>query len=237
MLRHKKMGISTMLAASIFATTLSPVSALAEEKMRSVRNPAKDGISKDRQEARDAKINNKPAYSDIDILKLLLFAKGKVAEDHPETAKALLNGRRPAAELPSDATFESMVTQLKTVDPEYHEKVTLGVQVNDPLKAEQAMKRLSDDLNEVYRLRDETVDEGGVTTWAWHDAHVVAEVEALAVMAAAVYEAAAVAHVAAVVIAIVPAAITYQFEMNEASSVDRRNKVSAVTKAFSQESR
>lgn len=37
MFRHKKIGISTMLAASIFATTLSPVSALAEEKMRSVR--------------------------------------------------------------------------------------------------------------------------------------------------------------------------------------------------------
>lgn len=217
-----------LLALAISGTTaLSAITIMPMSAADSGHNPAVEGIDLNENSTPQ---KSKVKYSDEDVLKLIIFAQGPIAEQRPDLAEKLLKGK-PKPKLPDDAVFEDVVSQLKRVDPEYHEVVTKGVQKNDPLKAEAAMKRLSDDLNKIYELEKRPDQERGVTTWAWHDAHVFAETELAAAAAAVVFEAVGAAHVAAVVVAIVPAAVSYQFEFNHGSTVDRQAMVAAVSQA------
>lgn len=211
-----------IIMASVVTTgvVIAPTSMATSEN-----NPAIEGVNPDESPISYAKPMK---YGDKDVLKLILFAQGPIAERNPELAQKLLKGK-PKPQMPSEEAFDSVVDQLKRVDPDYHELVTEGVQRNNPQDAENAMQRLSDDLSKIYELEKKPDQERGVTTWAWHDAHVVIETEALGAAAVVVFEAAAAAHVAAVVIAIVPAAASYQFEFNNGSQIDRQQMVATVS--------
>ncbi|WP_273409054.1 hypothetical protein [Corynebacterium ureicelerivorans] len=222
-MKHKQLvGLLTVVSLSAAVWAVEPTSSAAESS-----NPARSGVN---LSSAKSPAPSSYRYNDSDVLKLLLFAQGPIADEHPEVATKLLQGR-PKPDMPSDEVIEDVVRQLKTVDPDYHAVVTEGVQKNDPIAAEAGMIRLSEDLGKIYALESSPYQERGVTTWAWHDAHVAAEADFIAAIEVAAFEAAAVAHVAAWAVAVVPVAITYQFEMNKSSSVDRQAMVSAVTQA------
>jgi SdpC family antimicrobial peptide len=171
-------------------------------------------------------------YSDSEVVDLVVFAQGPIAEKHPALA-ARIQGNRPKADV-SPGNLKAFTAGLKRVDPKFHQVVTIGVQRNDPYTAQVAMKRLSADISlwtKQQKLDPRTALDMRADGWFWHDSYVLTEQNLAAVWQAAAYTTVAGAAEAVVVVAIVPAAASYQFEMNKADQGDVQGLVADVTRA------
>lgn len=85
-------------------------------------------------------------YTDQDVVEFFLFASGPAAKEHPEILENL--GAEPKAR-PDAVDLAQVTDALLSVDPEFHESVTLAVQAGDPYQAESAVERLVKDVQDL----------------------------------------------------------------------------------------
>lgn len=156
-------------------------------------------------------------YSDVDVTSLLVFGRGRMAEDNPELASDLNAGRSfPKVTASAIASFTH---DLQSLDPDYHEVVGLGVQKGDPYAARAALHRVSDDIAKWYDLRQVTLADGPQGVAAARG--VVKQTAVVATTVAGGWQVLAFTTVAVVgeavlVVAIVPAAVSYRFTYTRA---------------------
>ncbi|MGW2816915.1 hypothetical protein [Streptomyces sp. NPDC001415] len=173
-------------------------------------------------------------YSDEDIVGLLVFAKGKAADEHPDLAKQIRSRRSPQT---SQVTLEQIAVftkDLTAVDKDFHEKVTVAVQINDPFQAKAGMQRLNDDLKTFMTQHKSPAmkSPNRANGWFWHDAYIAIEINAVGAINAIGYANVAGATEAVVTLVVVPAAVSYGFDMSQPNSLDADNMVSAVAAAL-----
>lgn len=86
-------------------------------------------------------------YDDVDVVGLLVFGKGRIASDQPKLAKKFDVGLKDS-EVPPEA-IQEFTDELLSVDNKFHEVVTTGVQIQDEEAAQEAIKRLQDDIDKI----------------------------------------------------------------------------------------
>ncbi|MFI6056029.1 sporulation delaying protein family toxin [Streptomyces violascens] len=173
-------------------------------------------------------------YSDEDIVGLLVFAKGKAADEHPDLAKQIRSRRSPQT---SQVTLEQIAVftkDLKVVDKDFHDKVTVAVQINDPFQAKAGMERLNEDLKSFMTQHKTPAmkSPNRANGWFWHDAYIVIEINAVGAINAIGYANVAGATEAVVTLVVVPAAVSYGFDMSQPNNLDADNMVSSVAAAL-----
>lgn len=177
------------------------------------------------------------AYNDVDVVQYVVFASGRIAQQHPDLAARIRHGR--TIKQPSAGQLRQLVTVMKKYDPAYTQKVTNVLLKGDPYAATPALQRLGEDLTAV--LAPKQAAHGASLSqqsrinsiahadgWFWHDEWAVTETTIVAAWQGAVYTTVGGFAEAVVVVAIVPAAASYQFEMNSAADVDRQGFTAAV---------
>ncbi len=87
-----------------------------------------------------------PKYSDTDMVSLLLFGTGKAAQDRPDLLKTLGIKPNPNA---TPELISSALSQLKAVDKDFHQRVTVDAQAKDPYKAQAALAAFKSDVQAV----------------------------------------------------------------------------------------
>ncbi|MFI1996454.1 hypothetical protein [Actinoplanes sp. NPDC020271] len=105
-------------------------------------------------------------YSDEEILALFAFGTGRAAAEHPDVAAKFV----PPAQVKgaSEDDIRALLVLLKSIDSQYHEKVTVDVQSKDPELIQAALVRLSQDIQTyVQRLQARS---GGKNVTAQADA-------------------------------------------------------------------
>lgn len=163
-------------------------------------------------------------YGDQDVVALLVFGTGPIAAKYPALAKSL-NDQRTAA-TGTTAQISQFTNQLLSVDPKFHQLVTLGVQSHDPYAAQQALARLDVDITTWYKQQDVTFQKSAAarpdgTIW-------LKQTVAVATTVAGGWQAVVFTTVggfaeAVIVVAIVPAAVSYQFEYSHADKIEVSN--------------
>lgn len=103
---------------------------------------------------------NTVRYSDQDVVDFFVFSSGPAAIAHPEILENL--GTEPQPE-PKRASLAAATSALMSVDPDFHENVTLAVQAGDPYLAESALKQLVDDV-QAYQAKHVTKNMTAVST-------------------------------------------------------------------------
>ncbi|MEV0260078.1 sporulation delaying protein family toxin [Streptomyces sp. NPDC050617] len=172
-------------------------------------------------------------YSDEDIVGLLVFAKGKAADEHPDLAAEIRAHRNEQTNQVTLAQIAEFTKELMATDPEFHDKITVAVQINDPFQAQAGMERLNDDLKKFLTAHQVTgKSPNRADGWLWHDVNIAIEVNALAAINGAVYANVAGATEAVVALVVVPSAVSYGFDMSQPNSLDADGIVSAVTKGL-----
>ncbi|MFI0907599.1 hypothetical protein ACH4TE_29410 [Streptomyces sioyaensis] len=173
-------------------------------------------------------------YSDEDIVGLLIFAKGRAAHDHPALAKKIRARRTDGADKVTAAQIAEFTRVLKRIDSAFHEKVTVPVQINDPFQAKQGMLRLNDDVKKYIagQKTAATTDTARTNGWWWHDVNGLIEINVVGAINAIGYANVAGATEAVVALVVVPAAVSYGFDMSEPNSLDADSMVSAVTRSL-----
>lgn len=177
--------------------------------------------------------SSQAAYSDSDVVALVLFAKGPIADENPTLAKKI-QGQRPKAKI-SMNSIDDFTAELKNIDPQFHERVALAVQQGDPYKAQDGLKRLNRDISEWLKAKNVNPKTDGkmkANGWVWHDSYIATEQNIAAVWQVAAGTTVAAGAEAVVVVAIVPAAASYQFEMNKTGAIDKQELIASVTSAF-----
>ncbi|MCZ1009798.1 hypothetical protein [Streptomyces lydicus] len=171
-------------------------------------------------------------YSDEDIVGLLIFAKGKAAHDHPALAKQIRARRTKGADKVTAAQIAEFTKILQRIDSAFHEKVTVPVQINDPFQAKQGMLRLNDDVKKYIAQQKaaSTTDTARANGWWWHDVNGLIEINVVGAINAIGYANVAGATEAVVALVVVPAAVSYGFDMSEPNSLDADAMVSAVAR-------
>jgi SdpC family antimicrobial peptide len=167
---------------------------------------------------------------------LLLFGTGQAAKDHPALAERIRAHRTQgvANPTPRPEQISELVARLRTIDPQFTSMVTQPVQTRDPFVVEAGMQRLARDLEtylDQFRLpgKFDGYRPDGIV---WHDANVVTELNIAAVINAAAWANAAAATEVAVVLVVVPSAVSYGFDMRQPNSLDRDGFVAAVARAL-----
>lgn len=173
-------------------------------------------------------------YSDDDIVGLLVFGKGKAADDHPDLARQIRSHRSAENDKVTLAQIAEFTKALKGVDNDFHAKVTVAVQINDPFAAKAGMQRLGDDIKTVLaKIKQADVKSPDrANGWLWHDANVVIEINALGAINGVVYANVAGATEAVVTLVVVPSAVSYGFDLRQPNSLDADNLVSSVATAL-----
>jgi SdpC family antimicrobial peptide len=174
-------------------------------------------------------------YNDQDVTDALLFATGRIVADHPELTKTLNPSGKLVPLTPADRA--TALSQLKGVDPQYHEIVTKGVQANDPFKAQAAVDRVNDDVKKrIEQVRGTTTPGVEPRDFAWQRDNILAYNNAVGVQNALGVWQVAVAHTVAagaeavIVLVIAPAVVSYQFDKNS-DPIAQRETVAALTRA------
>ncbi|RLP82313.1 hypothetical protein D9V34_11020 [Mycetocola lacteus] len=85
-------------------------------------------------------------FDDRDVVDLLAFGRGPIAEQHPELVRQL--GHAAASEAPAELT-DTLLADLREVDPDFTARVTRSAQAKDPYRAEAALQAFSDDVTRV----------------------------------------------------------------------------------------
>lgn len=176
----------------------------------------------------------------VDYVDFVLFGAGPIADRFPDAAAEVRHGQPVHA--PSAADLARLVKYLQTADKSFQTAVIVDGQSKDPFVVQGALKRLSDDLTTVLyapvtsksssanakmaAAEDRMYRPDG---WFWSKSNVVALQNVVAVWQVAGAHTVAAVFEAAVVAFIVPAAASYQFEMNSASVLDRENFTAAIT--------
>ncbi|WP_030143825.1 hypothetical protein [Mycetocola saprophilus] len=83
------------------------------------------------------------AFDDRAVVDLLAFGRGPIAEQRPELVRQL--GHAGASSAPADLT-DTLLADLREVDPDFTARVTTGAQAKDPYRAETALQAFSDDV-------------------------------------------------------------------------------------------
>lgn len=164
------------------------------------------------------------SYTDSDVVALLVFGSGPIAEKYPELAKTL-NTQRTAA-TGTQAQIDAFTKQLLEVDPEFHDVVTLGVQSNDPYASQQALARLDADITTWYKQQNVHFQKNTAAQpqgQVWLRQTVVVATTAVGGWQAVVFTTVGGFAEAVVVVAIVPAAASYQFQYTHADKLEVSN--------------
>jgi SdpC family antimicrobial peptide len=82
-------------------------------------------------------------YSDLDVVMLFLAGRGPIAERYPDLADTLVPNKAPQQ---PQAAYQAVLDQLLTVDPAFHENVTVPIQSGDPYLSEAALERFRSDI-------------------------------------------------------------------------------------------
>ncbi|MGW1197799.1 sporulation delaying protein family toxin [Streptomyces sp. NPDC002536] len=221
-----KLKKSAALACAAAVLTVGVVSGTA-----AVAAPAKNSGVTASLSGKAAKHTIK--YSDEDIVGLLIFAKGKAADEHPDLAKQIRAHRTPEADKVTPEQIAEFTKELKAIDADFHDKVTVPVQINDPYAAKAGMERLNDDIKTFIAQHKKFGNSPDrANGWAWHDANVLIEINVLGAINAIGYANGAVATEVAFTLVVVPAAVSYGFDMSKSNSLDAGNFVSAVAKGL-----
>ncbi|MEU1630348.1 hypothetical protein ABZ746_34660 [Streptomyces sp. NPDC020096] len=169
-------------------------------------------------------------YSDADIVGLLVFAKGRAADDHPDLAAKIRADRTAQTSQVTLTQIAEFTTELKAIDTQFHGNVTIPVQVQDPFQAKQGMERLNDDIK-TFLKQHQSPDANSPARsegWFFHDANVLIELNALGAINAIGYANVAGATEVAIALVVVPSAVSYGFDMSQPNKLDENNLVSAV---------
>jgi SdpC family antimicrobial peptide len=160
-------------------------------------------------------------YTDNDVVALLVFGSGPIAQKYPELAKTLNDQRTAASGTP--AQIRSFTEQLLAVDPEFHADVTLGVQSNDPYASQQALARLDADITTWYKQQNVHFQKNTAAQpqgAVWLRQTVVVATTVAGGWQAVVFTTVGGFAEAVVVVAIVPAAASYQFQYTHADKLE-----------------
>ncbi|WP_174857678.1 hypothetical protein [Streptomyces lydicus] len=171
-------------------------------------------------------------YSDEDIVGLLIFAKGRAAHDQPALAKQIRARRTSGADKVTPAQIAAFTKILKKIDPAFHGKVTVPIQINDPFQAKKGMIRLSDDVKKyiAHQKAATTTDTARANGWWWHDVNGLIEINVVGAINVIGYANVAGATEVAVALVVVPSAVSYGFDMSKPNSLDADSLVSAVAR-------
>ncbi|MFJ4435273.1 sporulation delaying protein family toxin [Streptomyces sp. NPDC088923] len=180
---------------------------------------------------RQAAAEHHVTYSDADIVGLLVFAKGKAADDHPELADAI-KSHKSNNENNEKVTLEQIdqfTTALKALDADFHDKITVAVQIDDPFQAKSGMERLNQDIDKfLSKTREASADTVNPQGAFWHDANIVIELNVAGAINAIGYANVAGATEAVVALVVVPSAVSYGFDMRQPNGLDEDTMVAAV---------
>ncbi|NEA42013.1 sporulation delaying protein family toxin [Streptomyces sp. SID11385] len=180
---------------------------------------------------RQAAAEHHVTYSDADIVGLLVFAKGKAADDHPELADAI-KSHKSNNENNEKVTLEQIdqfTTALKALDADFHDKITVAVQIDDPFQAKAGMERLNQDIDKfLSKAKDASADTVSPQGIVWHDANIVIELNVAGAINAIGYANVAGATEAVVALVVVPSAVSYGFDMRQPNGLDEDTMVAAV---------
>lgn len=153
-----------------------------------------------------------PLYSDREVAELTVFGFGKAAEMDPELAR-LFRTNNPQQIHPTEEQVTFVYDKLIEKIPDYHDQVSLKLQSGDPYLTKEAILTTAQALREIEEEYNRTSGQGQYTPYGWHDTHAYVELNGAAVLNAAVYANIAVATEVAIVLYVVPGAISYQFPM------------------------
>ncbi|GAA0389665.1 sporulation delaying protein family toxin [Streptomyces luteireticuli] len=180
-----------------------------------------------------APVQHHVKYSDEDIVGLLVFGKGKAADEHKDLAEKIRSHRGSDNDKVTLEQIAQFTNELRKIDPELHDKVTVPVQINDPFQAKAGMERLADDIKALVAKSKGNVKNPKVASGVvWHDANVLIELNALGFINAVGYANVAGATEAVVALVVVPSAVSYGFDMQKSNGLDADDMVSAVSSAL-----
>ncbi|GAA2929879.1 hypothetical protein GCM10020221_27140 [Streptomyces thioluteus] len=185
-----------------------------------------------------AKVASAPAqhhvkYSDEDIVGLLVFGKGKAADEHQDLARMIRSHRGADNEKVTLAQIADFTKELRKSDADFHDKVTVAVQINDPFQAKAGMERLGDDIKAVIAKSRITAKNPSVANGKiWHDANFLIELNVVGAINALAYANVAGATEVAVALVVVPSAVSYGFDLQKSNGLDADAMVSAVTESL-----
>ncbi|MDN3478151.1 hypothetical protein QL987_05825 [Curtobacterium sp. APC 4022] len=131
-------------AALVAATTISAAPATAADTAPAARTVA-------------SATTGSLHYSDRDIVDFLVFGRGAIATEQPELLKQM--NITTVAEAPASVT-DRLLSDLESVDPAFHSRVTAEAQAGDPYKAEASIRAFSKDVEAVaarYQVSQKTV--------------------------------------------------------------------------------
>lgn len=118
-------GAGVAIAAMVFSAT-----------------PAQAAVGADASDAPSLTLR----YSDLDVVDFLVFARGPIARDKPELVDQL--NMTPVLDAP-ESVSQQVLTDLVSVDPDFHANVTAKAQANDPYEAEASLQNFTADVNAV----------------------------------------------------------------------------------------
>jgi SdpC family antimicrobial peptide len=164
-------------------------------------------------------------YSDADVVGLLVFGQGAIAKAYPDLATEVTGGR--AMPVFSDEKIAEFTAELVAVDTNFSSVVTEGVQKNDPYAARAALKQLNADINTWYDAQHIKVQQlsAGSAIASPNDSWWIASNVAVATNIGGGWQAVVFTTVAALaeavfIVAIVPAAVSYQFEYQSSDKIE-----------------
>lgn len=175
-------------------------------------------------------------YGDADVVALLVFGTGPIADKHPDLVAALDTNRTAAPSTPRSA-IEEFTTQLMQLDPSFHDVVTLGVQENDPYAAQAALSQLNSDIGAWQRAKQIKLQRnpGAVaasSVWVATKEWLAVETTVVGAWQVAGITTAAAVGEAVIVAAIVPAAVSYQFVYKSADEIQVANWSAKLASTF-----
>lgn len=153
-----------------------------------------------------------PLYTDREVAELTVFGFGRAAEMDPDLAR-LFRTNNPDQVHPTEEQVTFVYDKLVEKIPNYHDEVSLKLQSGDPYLTKEAILTTAQALREIETEYNSASGQGQYTPYGWHDTHAYVELNGAAVLNAAVYANIAVATEVAIVLYIVPGAISYQFPM------------------------
>lgn len=168
------------------------------------------------------------AYSDLEILELLLAGVGPIADANPEIVTEYL-GFDPDRPEVNQIALEQLVADYLEFEPEFRSQVVPGLSVGEPLAVEHALLTFTESFHAYLETIDtSTVSSGSPTGrggWAWAMAYVAVAVNGVVYANAAVATLALVAGAAVVVVVVVPGYLKGEKDGASASSLGSQEMI------------
>jgi SdpC family antimicrobial peptide len=148
-----------------------------------------------------------PAYSDNDVLRLLLAGTGPIAEKHPALVRQL--GFDPDRPLPPKRKFNRLVNDYLAFDAAFHKTTVPALLSDDPLRVDAALRSFSVTFVHFLESKGLTMQstskfDAQARGWFYKGAYVAVYANAVALANAGVY-----ANVAAATNAVATLVITW----------------------------